>query len=67
MKKTTAPWTIEQAACINNFQKGPWDGVVHCHGRMIATTNGLICPKCRRWQNWITAHATVWPHNYDLG
>jgi hypothetical protein len=54
-EKIVVPWTPEQVAQLNRYQKL---GVMHpftCphgHGELIATPSGWICASCTYTQNW---------------
>ena len=53
----TAPWTEEQVAALNDYQRGGWMHPFTCHDNavLVATAAGWTCLSCDFTQDW--AHA----------
>lgn len=62
---TTAPWTEEQVAALNQFQNARWMHPFTCgkreghpldpegdYGVLVATKDGWICRHCDYTQDW---------------
>lgn len=63
-----APWTDEQVAALNRFQRGPWHPFTcghkpSSHGYLVATNLGWECRYCDYRQDW--AHLFMTQTHWD--